>query len=691
VDILFVILAFAAATGFSWWSYSGQKVQPPLKTVLIVLRSLALGLVLALLIDPGFSWMTEQESRKKIILALDNSYSAGFKKGTYRGADEAKAAATRITDALDAKTALKTVLFDTDVRTGSQDSLTFEGGQTNTSMLLESIRQETDLAALVVLTDGISTVGKDPQYLIKDLGIPVFAIALGDTGKVNDIWIDEVESPETAYTGTASPITAYIGHHGFEGTSLSVQLKSGDKTLARKTIQPSSGATRIPVRFQVEPREKGLQSYTVVLDNHPDEFSPANNQRTFSVDVKNGRTRIVYLVFDLNPDVKSVREILESDPSVKIHPVFMNSVGRWYGKNRLPVSPDSAELIVVHGIPNAQQLAAFNPFESNWKSRPFVLLASNGSRFEAVQQNEWFPLRFQGFPDWRPIQLMVMPQAANHPVLNGLQGDVSKFPPLAGTLRKSEVKPGGVVLFTSGFLGADAEAPAVILRQRGLQRSVLIAAHGFSAWWVNPDPASRAYAEKLISSLVLWAAADTDASRSIVRPLKPVFSPQDDIQFEADVRNESGEAEQNATVTVKLPDTRLGTFTFRREKAGVYTINAGRLQPGKYKYEAVIAIPGTADQPFTGSFEVVDQNLEASNLIRNQAFLEILAAETGGELVETGGIDKLLSDMETRGLMKASQTWTEQRYSLRTDWWWFALTISLLAAEWLLRKKASLS
>jgi hypothetical protein len=134
----------------------------------------------------------------------------------------------------------------------------------------------------------------------------------------------------------------------------------------------------------------------------------------------------------------------------------------------------------------------------------------------------------------------------------------------------------------------------------------------------------------------------------------------------------------------------LGTFTFKKDRAGVYTLNTGKLKPGTYSYRAEVSIQGMKEETITGQFDVAEQNVETANLIRNQSFLHNLTARTGGALYEAAEVDALLAAMESRKLLEPSKVWVERQLLFRTTWWWFAIIVALLALEWLLRKSIAL-
>ena len=77
-------------------------------------------------------------------------------------------------------------------------------------------RAEYNVQAVVLVTDGDYTAGKDPMTGAANLPIPLFTIGVGDSTEQKDILIGAVVANEVALQGTSIPIQAAIHSMGFD-------------------------------------------------------------------------------------------------------------------------------------------------------------------------------------------------------------------------------------------------------------------------------------------------------------------------------------------------------------------------------------------------------------------------------------------------------------------------------------------
>lgn len=680
----------SGAFALAWWMYSGTDTRGIPRFFFVALRGCSLSIAAVLVTNPQFEYFGQEISKKRIVLAVDNSSSMAVTKGVYRGAEQAKTTVNGVIDLLKDKTELKTVLFGASVTSFDGASLTFESTSTNLAGALETVSAETDADAVVLITDGNTTIGKDPAYVTLNTILPVFIVAAGDSGEVADVRVGEIELPEEALSGSAIDLKAWIETDKLAGETAEVILREGERSLQKKSVLIPQNGKRTSVSFKIPAPSEGLHTYRVEITPLQGEFSIQNNANASSVDVRNNRIRTVFFVFDISPDVKVIREILESDPAVRLYPFFMTAAGVWLGGQGPRISPDTVEAIVIAGLPNTQQLAKFDPFSNNWKENSKLVFAGPASRFDLVQRFPWFPLQFSGFPDWRPVQIVSTDLSVKHPISSGLTGAFQRFKPLAGVNRASEPKAGTQILFRSGPVPSNAEGAALAIHSGGVSKSAYVLVTGFFSWYVSPDQEARTFTEQLVLNTFHWTAAPPEKNAGFVRPVKPVFTTSEPVLFESSVSNASNEPDNSAQIELEIKASGLGVFTFKKEKPGIYSAQIGRLPEGSYQYAATIKSPGLADRTINGSFSVMSYDAETAILKRNQPLLRKIASETGGGVFEFNNLTGLENALRDKKLFETSVSWREERIYVRNLWWWLAALVVLLATEWILRKRLSL-
>ncbi|MDX1638359.1 MAG: hypothetical protein R3281_10345, partial [Balneolaceae bacterium] len=188
----------------AWWSYRDfRSVRSPIRYGLILLRGTTFLLLLLLLLNPLFRSETTRFERPSLMVMFDNSSSVSVNKGEYRGTDSYRAAIERLNFPGIDRFNFRYYAFDGDVAPGHPDSLTLDGSQTNLHSAVEVIRNnQRDVRAALLFSDGIFNQGRNPVFLSRELDLPVFTVALGDTSRLKDLVIRNIVTNATGYLNT---------------------------------------------------------------------------------------------------------------------------------------------------------------------------------------------------------------------------------------------------------------------------------------------------------------------------------------------------------------------------------------------------------------------------------------------------------------------------------------------------------
>ena len=110
--------------------------------------------------------------------------------------------------------------FDTRLRfphSVSRDSLSFAGDGTDIGGALKQLKTlmaERNLQGVLLLTDGTVTTGSSPLYEAEELGMPVFAVGIGDSTEPHDLLVRKVVANSITYVGNKVPVNATIKSSG---------------------------------------------------------------------------------------------------------------------------------------------------------------------------------------------------------------------------------------------------------------------------------------------------------------------------------------------------------------------------------------------------------------------------------------------------------------------------------------------
>jgi hypothetical protein len=360
--LLFVVLGGAAAWGY--WRFD-RSVGPARRTVMAVLRVLALAIVCLLLVRPVILFTTSEPVREVVPVLLDVSESMTL-------VDVRKAAADRARLAI----ALDRLSPDTDVASvtapdvselsrgdvlravgvnprldlwnriaavadikayGVGDSLVElpmpEANGESFQALLSKVPFTVKRTALgealqdvldrgrsrigsgvILITDGANNSGIPPSEVAAQFGaegIPIFIYGIGVTGSP-DLILEELVAPRVASPEETIEVVAPIRALGYVGQNSEVIFLIEGVEKERKTVTiPPDGKTS--AAFSYQPEKAGSLALEIQVEGFPDEASAENNKRTIPLRVIDEKLKV--LLVDQAPrwDFRYLLSALEND------------------------------------------------------------------------------------------------------------------------------------------------------------------------------------------------------------------------------------------------------------------------------------------------------------------------------------------------------------------------------------------
>ncbi len=656
------------------------------------LRALVFFILLVLLMNPLFRSKTVNYIKSDVAVLLDNSRSVGVEKGRYEGEKTYQNVLEQLNFDDQARISLSFFAFDEQLSSVRPDTLDFDGAETNLYAPLDYLqRNQEGTKAALLITDGIYTAGQDPAFMSRDLGVPLYVIGLGDTVSVRDLVVKNVVSNQKGYTQTEHKVEATIINDGYKGENVTVRLQSGDRVIARQNFTPTNQKSAHTLSFQIPLQKPGLHQYTIEVPEKASEWTGANNQKAFSIDVRDNRDRVLHLAFEIHPDVKSMRSILATDKNVSLTPrTWMR--GEKFIEGDLPTETDSIDLVILHGYPAPDiSNVLHQQLETLVRDVPVVFVRSPQQDLNDLPSSleSYMPISTTS-SSVSPLSSGFYPVEAQseHAIMDLPEVAYSNLPSIYAPIRNVELSPSASALFKTTYQGSETEVPFVAVQQLGNKRSAIINGYGFYRLRQHHAASSRSFITRLISNIIAWNAADTDDKLLRVIPAQQVFDGDDKVQFNVFLRNESGEQESNASIDLRLQNEAIGAkqFTMTSEGNGQYSLNIGTLGEGIYQFEATARKGETTIDRYQGEFSVSPTRIEYVNTTRNDNLLRQLAENSGGRFFDFSQIDSIWHHMSNAGLMDETKHIETQQYYPYQHLFWFFAVVLLLGMEWLLRK-----
>jgi len=682
-----LVLLIAAVLFFAWWSYSYlTSLSPTRRWSLTLLRGSALVILLLLLLNP-FLQIDEIEQHKPILAVyLDDSQSMGIERGEYRGWDSYKSIIDAFgfdeIDELD----IQYYRFDGQIESTEYSDLQLQGTLTNIDEVMRHIRDRSEeTVAAMLFSDGIITRGRDPIFTARELHMPVFTVPVGDTSETRDVAISEVLTNETGYVDTEQPVEITVTQEGFPDEAATLQLRRDGEIIESGEIQFDRSSSTHRTTFTLQFEEAGLHHYEAYIPELEGEITAENNLYPFSVNVVDEKTNIYHLAFEIHPDVKSVRTILEADRNIELHPFTW--IGDRFLEGDLDEIPDDLELLVIHGaIPDQAGLP--DGLIDQFPAVQFYLPGVNADDLSAFV----IPVSVANPGSVLGIHLAPGEENRNHPILELDPIEFNRQPVLSSLQASYELPATASVLIRASYEGAETGIPVLITEEAGNLRRAVVNTHGWFRYTQARDEQTRNYATGLIANITSWAATSPDSENLRIQPGKLVYQEGEEINFRAELSNETGEPETDAVIEVTVSDANNDerSYTMRHRSNGNYHLTTGAIAAGNYTYSAEARKGGRVIDTAEGDFTVTASTLEYVDTRRDDEMLRRLAEVSGGEFLQEFSPAAILGELDNRNLLQQIEERRTAFRFLHEHVIWFILVMLLLTGEWLLRRKYSL-
>jgi len=269
-----------------------------------------------------------------------------------------------------------------------------------------------------------------------------------------------------------------------------------------------------------------------------------------------------------------------------------------------------------------------------------------------------------------------------------LRKNLPQFAPLAAPFGDFQASGSGQTLLYQRIGRVETQYPLFVLGEdQGIKTGVL-AAEGLWKWRLFDflQHENHDLFDDLISKTVQYLSVKEDKRRFRITPSKSIFSETDQVVFDAELYNESFELINDPDVLLTITDEEKRQYNYTFDKSDrTYTLNAGVLPPGAYRYEGKTTTGGET-LSFQGQFSVQPVQLELYETTANHGLLQLLSRESGGQVVYPGQIASVASLLEGYDYLKPVVYQTTRTQNVLHFRWLFLLLAGLLFLEWFLRR-----
>ena len=681
---LFLALFILIAAAVSWYFYRNSSLSTPFKIFLISLKALTLFLLMALFIEPVLSYLVKNDNSAIDIVLIDNSRSilTGSKQEELNSAitgGELFGGGKRV--------------FTFSNSTGLislKDSMLINGYSTDLSSSLAKLKEnypDRSFSSITIISDGIFNSGVNPIYEVKNMGVPIVTIALGDTLQQKDIVLSKAVYNSKSMVNTPVKIKAYLNAYGFQGTPLNVNLLREGNIISAKTVQVAS-EQNYEIEFDISEGTPGKIRYRLEITPLAGELTVKNNFEDFFITYLDNKINVMVLSGGPGYDNEFTGSVLKRIGNYGITYRTMKSAGEFYEGGIAPNAfGELSALFLLNfptGVTSSALLGDITGQVKLYKT-PVVFFAGKNSDYGKLAAfEEQVPFSISRPNSGETQFSMQVVGSADNPLakLNGL-GSQQLFRNVSGIIPK----PGSVTLATDKSSGE----PVMISRVTPDSRSAAFLGYGMWRWKLNSGASAEKTLEEFLLASIQMSIEKEKKTRLKVYPEKDVFDYTEEVRIIADAYDDKFLPTRNAKVTCKILD-KSGSKATEIELKPDGSRFVGILTPlvsGDYSIEC--------SAEFTDGVYATDKSRFLSDTVNTEykltrtdaSVLRELANNTSGVYIEKGGYNDLNSILSK---IKASKTEIASpektiRFDLWSNKYFLILLILLFGAEWALRKR----
>lgn len=727
------VLVFAGALVLAWLAYARVPIvlTPASRIALTTLRALTLLLLIAILLRPVKLIPPAGGLNSLVPVLVDISRSMRLADGDGPSRIERAQAIVRdLQTRLGADYRVEVLTFGEALAAGDVDHLAATARRSDLTSAVAALadrHRDDRVASVIVLSDGGDTSDQENQAS-QSASAPVLAVGIGSTAAERDREVVNFTAGEPLLAGASIDLSVSAISVGYGNEPVELRVTANGRPVDVRRVTPSADGAPIHEVFTVSPPADAATVYSVEIPAAAGELAPENNRRSVLVPPQAGRRRILVVEGAPGFEHTFLKRALTHDPGFSVDAVVRKGQND-DGRDTFYVQAASGRVAALaSGYPSkkselfAYDGVIFGNVESDFFTREQLELtsafvANRGGGLLVLGARSFDRQGLAGTPleEVLPIDLTdrrgtiarvsasatpVAPftsalttDGAQHPATRlAASIDESRkrwlqLPPLGSVSAIGGPRPGAQVLAVSPTPGGEI-VPLLASQRYGQGRSMVFA--GEASWrWRMMLPVTDTSYETIWRQMVRWITAGSPGPVSIA-PMSPSVPGVTD-RIAVTVRNEDFAPVGNAEVTVRLtgPDgqTRQLTPALSSPQDGRYAVAARFDQPGVYRIEATAGAGTKRLGAATRQVLVGGVDLEMSQPRLNEAVLRRLAASSSGRYVPADQAQTLAS------LVRQAQVepgHPEQR-DLWHNGWSFIVLISLLAGEWLLRRRVGLA
>lgn len=646
--------------------------------ILISLRFLGLFVLGVLLIGILIKSTALETDRPSIITIYDNSSSMLNYSDSLSVENQSLEFANQIESKFNDR--FKVLNYTLDDLTKNIDSLHFNIEKSNLSEAIDKVYNNyygRNIGAVILLSDGNYNRGVNPIYVTEKFkNIPFYTIGVGDTIQKVDHLISNVVGNEIAFLNNQFPIEIAIEGNLSNKKSFNLSLYDNGKKIETKRLEhQDSDYSLLKTKFLVDARSIGVHHYVARIEPIEGESNIQNNEKSIYVEVLDDRSSVLLLAEGLHPDIGAIKNALDKEQNIEVTSKLIKD---------LPDDLSSFDLIIWHSPGISRNTKAFDRLLN--LNKPFWYIVGSKTKQSTIEQLG-IASNVQTTGQSDKVGIAYNEFFKLFELSKETRSNFSIFPPLTMNYGKIQINNSSNVLGYQKIGAISKKDPLYYFGKKGSQKFGVTYGTGLWSWKLADyqKNANNIAFNEIISKTIQYLIIKENTSRLRIK-LPTLFNADENILVNATFYNKSYEPITTPSISFELineNDERIDYSFLPGEKS--YSLDLGRLQPGKYDWIAECEYNGESFKK-EGAFVVKKLELESVDTKANHSLLNQIATNSNGNFYHLSDCSKLIIEIDKNNDIIPVSYETSSYKKLVDYFWWFILIVALFTSEWLLRR-----
>ncbi|TDR25332.1 hypothetical protein [Flavobacterium cheniae] len=665
--ILLLLLSVIIAAGLSFYQYLYKvKNQSKLYWFLAFLRFISLFSIFLLLINPIISRKITEIKKTPLPIVVDNSKSISELKAT----KEASELYQKIADNKAISEKYDVQLFSFDDEFQSLEQLDFKGNQSHIDGVAKNLKQlyRNTNYPVVLFTDGNQTMGNDYVFSFQE-NTTALPVVLGDTTTVFDLKINQINVNKYAFLKNKFPVEVFLQYNGNQSISTTFSIQNGNQTIHKQIVAFSKDKRAQSISVLLNTDKVGIAKYKAVISSNIKEKNTVNNTKNFAVEIIDQRSEIALISAINHPDLGALKRSIETNQQRKVSILKPEEVKSLQNYNILILYQPTTSFKAIF---EQNKVAQINTFIITGTATDFNFLnqVQNDLLFKMSAQKEDYLATFD----------------SNFNLFLQANIGFENFPPLEHKFGTIAAKSNVNTLLSARIRNVQLQNPLLTFTENGSKRNTYLLGENIWKWRLENNLNKKSFEDfDLFTDKIIQFLVTNASKKNLNVTYESFYNSGESIEITAEYFNKNYEFDDKAQLTIQVINSKTkASKKYDLLKAtNSYKVNLDGLEAGNYSFKVT---EKQSNSSFSGSFEVLDFEIEKQFVNPDKSRLEQLAINTNGKVYYPNQIENIIKSLLENENYIPTQKETIKKSPL-IDWiWLLILAIFALSTEWFVRK-----